>query len=148
MKFKKRYDWTDCEGYNISGFTEKYARLLTDRLFEYAFHSSHVKTISDCKFAIRMVLTHYMPSDEFHTQCFCDQNLWCKTAFGNKQNRSNALKSDLPIGMGALFEQYLFDDVLDDTLLEILMRPGCTSLNEACNKVIANYSNKKRFLGA
>ncbi len=49
--------------------------------------------------------------------------------------------------MGDLFENWLFEEVLDDTLIEILMRPGCTSLNEACNKVIANYSNKKRYLG-
>ncbi len=72
---------------------------------------------------------------------------WCKTAFGTAMNMSSALKSELPIGIGDIFTEFLYDEILDDELIEILLRPGCTSLNEACNKIINAYANKKRFLG-
>ena len=32
--------------------------------------------------------------------------------------------------------------------IDILLKPGCTSLNESCNHVINNYTLKKRYLGA
>ncbi len=123
---------------------------MTGRLFQYAFHNNDVNTVDDAKYQIDKVLTHYMPDDRFHTQCFLHQYTWCKTAFGddiNRINMSSALKSELPIGLGSLFRDWLFNNELDDTLIEILLHPGSTSLNEAC-KVCNKYANKKRYLGA
>ena len=149
LRFKKAYDWSDAEGYgDIRKFTEKYARLLTDRMFSLAFHDASVTTVGRAKTVIHDVLTHYCPADDQHTNCFKEQFTWCKTAFGSAQNTSSALKSALPVGFGALLEEWLYSEVLDDTLIEILIRPGCTSLNEACNHVINLYAKKSRFLGA
>ena len=146
LKFKNAYDWSAERGYNIKGFTEKYCRLISDAMFQYAFHEESVKTIDEAKLKIHEVICHYAPMDEHHTDCFRNQYTFCKTAFGSARNRSSALKSPLPIGFGQLLEEFVYTELLDDTKMEVLLRPGCTSLNEACNKVINAYSHKKRYL--
>ena len=95
LKFKKDYDWKAVDGYDLSGFTEKFARLLTDRLFQYAFYAESVRTVDDAKCAIHKIITHYLPCDAAHTDCFMNQYWFCKTAFGAAQNTSSALKSPL-----------------------------------------------------
>ncbi len=64
------------------------------------------------------------------------------------KNTSFALKSQLPIGLmkDNLFEKWLYANVLSDSTVRILLKPGCTSLNESCNKIINKYANKKRHL--
>eukprot|EP01083_Nonionella_stella_P245084 852338_1 len=51
------------------------------------------------------------------------------------------------IGIGPLFHEWLYDEILDDSSMEVLLKPGVTSLNEACNKLLNGYACKYRFLG-
>ena len=147
--FKKIYDWTDCEdrGYNINGFTFEYCKLLIDRMFQYAFHSDQVESIEEAKKAIEKCLYHYMPDHPKHSHCYYNRYMWCKTAWNGGNNKSAALNKPLPTGIRKIFRTHLYDEILSDRTISILMKPGCTSLNESCNKIINKYANKKRFLG-
>ena len=49
MKCKRKNDWDhpDWDG-NIRGFNEEFARVVIDKLFQFAFHNKEVKTLDDC----------------------------------------------------------------------------------------------------
>eukprot|EP01083_Nonionella_stella_P075684 205823_1 len=95
--------------------------------------------VSGAKAAIEKVLTHYMPDDEAHSHCYYLEYDWCKTVqhihFGKHNatciNKCSALKSPLPLGIRRLFIEWLYSTLLSDTAIRILLKPGCTSLNES-----------------
>ncbi len=121
--------------------------MLVDRIFQYSFHDKNINTVHDAKVTINRVLTHYIPDTADHDDCYYARYKWCKTAYGKAKNKSSSLKSALPIGMRNLFKSWLYDNILTDTLIRVLLKPGCTSLNESCNKIINKYAHKKRHLG-
>eukprot|EP01083_Nonionella_stella_P092937 260286_1 len=105
----------------------------TDRLFNsYTFHSDKVSSTEHGRAGIERMIIHYLPNDKDHTD---------ESDIG-AQNMSSRLKSPLPIGIWHLFHEWLHDEILDDSSMEMLSKQGVTSLNEACNKSLNEYACK------
>eukprot|EP01084_Bolivina_argentea_P292910 503696_1 len=154
FQFKSDFDWTGRKNeYDLRGFTFEYCKLLIDRWFQYAFHEKSVTTVSAAIDAVRRQLIHLMPNDALHSECAIANFDWCKTLNAGANNRSSHLntgdpaKYGLPIGIREEFDEWLFKHILQDRTIQILLKPGCTSLNESCNHVINDYTFKKRLLG-
>eukprot|EP01083_Nonionella_stella_P092934 260281_1 len=102
---------------------------------------------------------HYFPNDKDHayrnTECFVLQYRFCKTAcISHLMNLASEYKiyvicleiATIPIGIGYLFYEWLYNEILDDSSMEMLLKPGVISLNEACDKLLNGYACKYRFL--
>eukprot|EP01084_Bolivina_argentea_P079885 144793_1 len=103
------------------------------------------------KFIKDSAIAHNAPTDEYHSKCAKNGNVWCRSCneFKNnpkKRNKHNGTCRSFPVGINRIVTNLLRKQIFSEKVLAGIILDMNTSIVESGNSVINRFIDKQSFI--